>query len=104
MSILSLDSIPPPKFWVSGTAHVNTLESFWGLLKRGISGVYHSVSAKHLQPYVNEYVFRYNHRRGDAPMLGIIESQVRHVRQGRCGKYAPIDQATTGLHVVDYRA
>ena len=31
-------------------------------MKRGIKGVYHAVSAKHLQGYLNEYTFRYNHR------------------------------------------
>jgi transposase-like protein len=51
------------KVYVSGDAHVNTLEGFWSLTKRGISGVYHSVSAKHLQSYLNEYAWRYNHRR-----------------------------------------
>jgi len=51
------------KVYVSGDAHVNTLEGFWSLAKRGISGVYHSVSAKHLQSYLNEYAWRYNHRR-----------------------------------------
>ena len=36
---------------------------------RGISGVYHAVSAKHLQGYLNEYVWRYNHRDDDAAMF-----------------------------------
>lgn len=31
-------------------------------MKRGINGVYHAVSAKHLQGYLNEYVYRYNRR------------------------------------------
>ncbi len=48
--------------YVSGDVHVNTMEGFWSLLKRGISGVYHSVSAKHLQGYLNEYAWRYCHR------------------------------------------
>ena len=48
--------------YVSGDVHVNTMEGFWSLLKRGIDGVYHSVSAKHLQGYLNEYAWRYNHR------------------------------------------
>jgi transposase len=50
------------KIYVEGNAHVNTLEGFWSLVKRGIDGVYHSVSAKHLQSYVSEYAWRYNHR------------------------------------------
>lgn len=48
--------------YVSGDVHTNTIEGFWSLVKRGISGVYHGVSTKHLQAYVDEYVFRYNNR------------------------------------------
>jgi transposase len=48
--------------YVSGDVHTNTIEGFWALTKRGISGVYHSVSAKHLQGYLNEYAWRYNER------------------------------------------
>jgi ISXO2-like transposase domain len=47
---------------VEGDAHVNTLEGFWSLVKRGIGGVYHSVSTKHLQSYLSEYAWRYNRR------------------------------------------
>lgn len=50
------------KVYVSGDAHVNTLEGFWSLAKRGINGVYHAVSDKYLQTYLNEYAWRYNHR------------------------------------------
>ena len=50
------------KVYVSGDVHTNTIEGFWSLVKRGIDGVYHSVSAKHLQGYLNEYAWRYNHR------------------------------------------
>jgi transposase len=32
------------------------------LVKRGLGGVYHSVSKKYLQTYLNEYSFRYNRR------------------------------------------
>jgi transposase len=50
------------KVYVVGNVHVNTAEGFFALLKGGITGVYHSVSRKHLQDYVNEYAFRYNNR------------------------------------------
>jgi transposase len=50
------------KVYVSGDAHTNTIEGFWSLLKKGISGVYHGVSTEHLQSYLDEYVFRYNNR------------------------------------------
>jgi transposase-like protein len=50
------------RVYVSGDVHTNTMEGFWSLVKRGISGVYHSVSKKHLQGYLNEYAWRYNVR------------------------------------------
>ena len=50
------------KVYVSGDVHTNTIEGFWSHTKRGIGGIYHSVSAKHLQGYLNEYAWRYNHR------------------------------------------
>lgn len=48
--------------YVIGEYHTNTIEGFWSLLKRGILGIYHSVSPKHLQVYTNEFAFRYNTR------------------------------------------
>ena len=78
------------KVYVMGNIHTNTIEGFWSLLKNGIRGVYHSVSSKHLQSYVNEYAFRYNHRSDNAPMYALVESQVKRVRHGRYGEYAPI--------------
>ncbi len=48
--------------YVSGNVHTNTIEGFFGNVKRGISGNYHSVSRKWLQGYLNEFVWRYNHR------------------------------------------
>lgn len=48
--------------YVTGLAHTNTMEGFWSLLKRGIIGIYHSVSVKHLDRYVEEFEFRYNTR------------------------------------------
>ena len=55
--------------YVSGEVHTNTIEGFWSLFKNGLRGVYHAVSAKHLQGYLNEYVWRYNHRDDDAAMF-----------------------------------
>ena len=48
--------------YVSGDIHTNTIEGFWSLVKRGINGVYHSVSKKYLQSYLQEYEWRYNLR------------------------------------------
>jgi transposase-like protein len=43
-----------------GEASTNSIESVWAVLKRGVHGVYHQVSAKHLGRYVNEFAFRLN--------------------------------------------
>jgi len=48
--------------FVNGNVHVMGVESFWSLFKRAIIGVYHRVSAKYLQTYLNEFVFRFNNR------------------------------------------
>src|SRR6266404_1469956 len=50
------------RVYVSGNIHTQAIEGFWSLVKRGIGGVYHSVSAKYLQTYLDEYAFRYNRR------------------------------------------
>lgn len=49
--------------YVDGEAHTNTLEGFWSLFKRGIVGIYHWVSVKHLDQYVSEFEYRYNSRK-----------------------------------------
>lgn len=50
--------------YVRGDVHTNTIEGFFGILKRGIRGVYQHVSPEHLHRYVGEFAFRYNHRAG----------------------------------------
>jgi transposase len=55
--------------YVRGTVHTNTIEGFWSLVKRGITGSHHWVSRKWLQGYLNEYVWRYNHRDDNGPDL-----------------------------------
>ena len=74
--------------YVRGKAHTNTVEGYFGLLKRGLIGTYHHCSAKHLQRYVSEFDFRYNNRkttdieRSDEALNGIT---------GKRLTYRPID-------------
>ena len=51
--------------YVRGMAHTNGVESFWAMLKRGYQGVYHQMSPKHLQRYVDEFAGRHNLRELD---------------------------------------
>jgi transposase len=62
--------------YVSGDAHTNTIEGFWSLVKRGISGVYHNVSEKHLQSYVDEYAWRYNYKDDPRGHFRLLASRV----------------------------
>ena len=56
--------------------HTNSVEGFWSQLKRSIDGTYHHVTPEHLQGYVNEYAFRYSHRKDDQPMFWTMLAQV----------------------------
>jgi hypothetical protein len=58
------------KQYVLGEVHTNSIEGFWGQLKRSIDGTYHAVSSKHLQSYLDQFVFLYNHR--DEPVYPIL--------------------------------
>lgn len=48
--------------YVAGDVHTNTIENFWSVLKRGLYGVYHQVSEKHLERYLDEFSARFNER------------------------------------------
>lgn len=50
------------KIYVQGETHTNTIENFWSVLKRGLYGVYHYTSKKHLDRYLDEFCARYNTR------------------------------------------
>lgn len=60
------------RVYVSGDVHTNTIEGFFSLAKNGIRGVYHSVSRKWLQGYLNEYAWRYNHRTGKRSQFELL--------------------------------
>ncbi|RYD96496.1 MAG: IS1595 family transposase [Sphingobacteriales bacterium] len=50
------------KEYVNGEVTTNKIENFWSQFKRGIIGLYHQVSKKHLQKYADEFSFRHNHK------------------------------------------
>jgi len=64
------------KVYVSGDVHTNTIDGFWTHLKRGVSGVYRGVSPKHLQSYLDEYVFRYNNREDERGMFNTFLERI----------------------------
>ncbi|HXF81658.1 MAG TPA: IS1595 family transposase [bacterium] len=63
------------RVYVQDDVHTNTIDGFWALLKHGLRGVYHGVSAKHLQAYLDEYAFRYNNQGRD--LFSLALSRVR---------------------------
>ena len=73
--------------YVRGQVHTNGIESFWATLKRGITGVYHHVSVKHLHRYINEFSGRYNIRGLDT--LEQMSAIVRGMDQKRL-RYADL--------------
>jgi transposase len=62
--------------YVRGDFHTNSIEGFWSQLKRMIKGTHIQVSAKHLQKYIDEVVFRYELRKKPDEMLSILISKI----------------------------
>lgn len=61
--IIDHETINHQVSYAIGHIHTNTIEGFWALLKRGIVGQYHKVSIRYLDRYIDEFCFRYNHRK-----------------------------------------
>ncbi|HET6247356.1 MAG TPA: IS1595 family transposase [Tepidisphaeraceae bacterium] len=57
--------------YVRGDAHTNTIEGYFSIMKRGITGVYHHVSPQHLKRYLAEFDYRYNERSA----LGVSDAE-----------------------------
>jgi len=60
------------KHYVNDEVHINHIENVWSLLKRGIVGVYHHINTKYLQAYLDEFSFRYTHRKDKGSMFDKI--------------------------------
>ncbi len=59
--------------YARGNVHTNTIESFWSMLMRGIYGIYHHVSRKHLDKYVDKFEFRCNSKHiANAQRFGLM--------------------------------
>lgn len=66
--------------YVDGQVHTNTIEGYFSLLKRGINGIFHHVSKKHLHRYLTEFDYKYNMRKvtdgtRTTTALGLIEGK-----------------------------
>ena len=87
-----LDSISPFLQTPQAEAHTQTVESFFAILKRGVTGSFHSVSEQHLLRYVDEFAFRWNTRSA----MGIEDAErASRAIKGAVGKrltYRPIDE------------
>ena len=65
------------KEYVRGQIHTNTIESYFAIVKRGLTGTFHHVSPQHLKRYLSEFDFRYSNRkrtdkeRSDEALKGI---------------------------------
>jgi transposase-like protein len=73
--------------YVRGTAHTNTVEGYFSILTRGITGTYHHVSQQHLKRYLGEFDFRYNERtalnvsdaeRAEKALVGTVGKRVTY--------------------------
>lgn len=63
--------------YVRGNVHTNSIESFWALFKRQYHGTHHSMSKKHVQRYIDEIAYRFNHREED--MADVFADVIGHM-------------------------
>jgi len=95
------DFVNKTETYVKGRVHVNGVENFWSLLKRGLNGTYVAVEPFHLERYVDEQVFRYNNRatkdnplndadRFDAAVRQIVGKRITYAElTGKTGEARP---------------
>jgi hypothetical protein len=103
------DVVNKTESYVRGQVHVNGMENFWALLKRSLRGTYVAVEPFHLARYVDEQVFRYNHRKdgdrklNDADRFAAVMSEVlgrRLTYSDLTGKSESPHHAPTGAGTV----
>jgi len=74
------DFVKHKETFVIGDIYTQNVEAFWSILKRGVYGVYRKVSKKYLQAYIDEYAWRYNHRKQSGKMFELLLQQVLEVK------------------------
>lgn len=81
--------------YVRGTAHSNTVENYFSILKRGVTGTFHHVSEAHLHRYLAEFDFRYSNREG----LGVSDAMRADLMlKGSTGKRLTYRRSDEGAH------
>jgi hypothetical protein len=72
------DTVNHADTYVNGQIHTNSLENFWSLMKRNLSGTYVAVEPFHLDRYLDEQMFRFNNRINvnDSQRFGKVVSQI----------------------------
>jgi hypothetical protein len=68
------------RIYVEGDVTTHTIESFFALFKNSVRGAHHSISAKYLANYLDEYTFRWNRRKAETPIFWDVLAQVRQDR------------------------
>lgn len=69
------------KEYARGDVTTNTVEGFFAIVKRGLYGTFHAVSKKHLDRYLGEFEFRYNHRKLDDGARTVTAIQASDTRR-----------------------
>jgi transposase-like protein len=62
--------------YVRGDVYTQNVENLWSNMKRGVYGVYRHIDPKYLQAYIDEYAFRYSHRKDFQPMFWILMGKI----------------------------
>jgi len=92
------DMVNKTETYVRGRVHVNGMENFWSLLKRGLRGTYVAVEPFHLDRYLDEQVFRFNNRKkpmDDYARFEKVLGQIAHKRLTYAELTGKTDEAKT---------